>query len=490
MEHLRRHGLSDAVRSAFRSGWGGDVIVLNHLGGQEVARIEDALADSRDREDSPEREVWAPKPLFDPILLAAALAAETVSVEYGVNVETVRDDARGPVCIARDEAGGDLEVHARYVVACDGANGRVRRGLGIERVGPPPLSIRIPSVYFRSKKVAERVPRGGVQYSLLGTPDGPTKTPVGAGMMIAVDGDALWRLHGIGLDANDEAVTLGRLRALGAEDAEVLAMAEWTPDQGLATAYRKGAVFLAGDAAKVATPFGGLSVNVGMSDAFDLAWKFEATLRGWGGPKLLDESYDFERRRAGKTLLEYQQVDFTTDPPTCARPMPVYDAPDESLWELGPKGDAARSAYGAGWVASRGDEYDKPLVDLGTRYDGSPIVWDDHSPAPDGSSARIYTPTAKPGGRAPHVWLADGRSTIDLFGAGFTLLRTSSTVDASSFERAAMERGLPLRVEFVPEAISACAASLVLVRPDGYVAWRGEATSAEAADVLDRVRGC
>ena len=227
-----------------------------------------------------------------------------------------------------------------------------------------------------------------------------------------------------------------------------------------------------------------------MADAFDLGWKIEATLRGWGGPRLLDESYEIERSAAARDLLHYQGLDFSSGAPVQIHaPLPIYDAPGEPLWRAGAEGDAARRTYGEGLVASRGDEYDKPVIDLGYRYDGSPLLYDDGSPAPDRRDRRHYVQSAKPGGRAPHVALDSGRSTLDLFGRGFVLVRTDATVDPSSFESAARESGVPFRVETAPEAAAAYEAALTLVRPDGFSAWRGNAAPTDPRAVFDVVCG-
>lgn len=490
MEQLRRHGLSGAVRAAFRPDWGGDFVCLTHIGGHEVARVEDALADSCARTDSPEREVWAPKPCFDPILERAVQAAGSAAIHYGVSVGSVTESQEGAVCSGLDAEDCSVRVRANYAVACDGAGSRTRESLGIELVGPPPIPVHVHSAFFRSREVAERVPPGAVQYQLLGTESGPTPSPIGAALMITVDGHELWRIHGLGLDSEDEAKTAARLAELGAPDAEIIAMSAWTPRQALCSSFRSGNVFLAGDAAHLVTPFGGLGVNTGMGDAFDLGWKLEATLRGWGGPRLLEESYEVERRLAALDLFRYQGVDFSgAEPKRLGPPLPVHDVPSEALWRSDPAGDAARREFGAGLVASRGDEYEKPQIDLGTRYDGSPIVCDDGTPPVDRSSNRIYEPTTKPGGRAPHVPLARGRSILDLFGAGFTLVCTGANPDAASLERAAAQRGVPLRVETVSEAAPAYELPFTLVRPDGVVAWRGAAMPADPDEVIDTVVG-
>lgn len=489
MEHLRRLGLAREVAAAFQEEDHGHWIALTYIGGPEVGRVAHALA-GPPRDASPEHEVWAPKPCFDPILERAAESHSSVTLRHATRVLSVSDRQEYVECTIEERSSRKATLRARFAVACDGAGSRVRDACGIAMIGPPPIPIQIHSAFFRSRRVRDRVPAGGVQFSLLGTPAGPTATPFGAGLMVAVDGNELWRLHGPGLDADDEAASKARLVDLGADDAEILAMSAWTPNQALAESFRHGRVFLAGDAAHVVTPYGGLGVNTGMADAFDLGWKIEATLAGWGGPRLLDESYDFERRAAAVDLLRYQKVDFSGEEPVrLGPPFPLYDAPRDDLWEEGRKGEEARRAYGAGLVASRGDEYEKPAIDLGYRYDGSPILCDDGSAPPDRSDASRYVATTKPGGRAPHVDLGARGSTLDLFGRGFVLVRTSNDVDIGPLEVAAAAARVPLRTEAIEGRGAAYETELTLVRPDGFVAWRGAALPADPAALLDTVRG-
>jgi 2-polyprenyl-6-methoxyphenol hydroxylase-like FAD-dependent oxidoreductase len=489
MEHLRRLGLAGDVARAFRPDWGGHWVALTHLGGHEVARVENALA-GPPPPHSPEREVWAPKPCFDPILEEAASGCASVSLRFGTRAERVSNEGDRVSCVVAEGSGATEEIRARWAVACDGASSAVRKACGIELLGTPPLPFRIHSAFFRSRRVGELVPHGAVQITLLGTPDGPTPTPFGAGVMVAVDGRELWRLHGPGLDAADEEATRRRLVELGATDAEILATSAWTPAQGLCTSFRAGRVFLAGDAAHVVTPYGGLGVNTGMADAFDLAWKMEATLAGFGGARLLDESYDVERRAAARDLLRYQGVDLDASTSVLrASPLPRHEPPHAGLWGDGPEGERERRRYGEALVSSRKYEYDKPGIDLGYRYDGSPIVCDDGTPAPDRSDVSRYEQTAKPGGRAPHASLGGGRSTLDLYGRGFVLVRTRDDAGVGGFPEEAARRRMPLRIETVRQIEAAHAAVLTLVRPDGFVAWRGDALPADAGSILDVVRG-
>ena len=126
---------------------------------------------------------------------------------------------------------------------------------------------------------------------------------------------------------------------------------------------------------------------------------------------------------------------------------------------------------------------------LGYRYDNSPICVGDDSAAPPDSADR-YVPTSRAGARAPHVWLAPDHSILDVFGRAFVLLRFSDT----AIERlviAASRRGVPLAVSDLPseEAASLYARALVLVRPDGHVAWRGDRLPTDCEGLIDRVRG-
>jgi hypothetical protein len=151
-------------------------------------------------------------------------------------------------------------------------------------------------------------------------------------------------------------------------------------------------------------------------------------------------------------------------------------------------GEAYRRRLGDSLTKNVGRMFRTAGLQLGYRYEGSPICIADDAPPPD--DPENFTPSVHPGCRAPHVWLADGRSILDLFGRGFVLLKFGDAKTVA-LEKAAAACGVPLTIAAChdPEAVALYERRLVLVRPDGHVAWRGDALPADANALLDRVRG-
>jgi hypothetical protein len=168
----------------------------------------------------------------------------------------------------------------------------------------------------------------------------------------------------------------------------------------------------------------------------------------------------------------------------------VKSVPPE-MFDEGPAGDAARKTFGDGYTEMMRREWFSNGIHLGYMYEGSPVIVPDGTPQPP-DEVSTYTQTARPGSRAPHVWLAEGRSTLDLFGKGFVLLRFGANPPAvPGIVAAAAQCGMPLRVEDIVHAGAEAmyAKRLVLVRPDGQVCWRADAEPEGAAALVDAVRG-
>ena len=364
-------------------------------------------------------------------------------------------------------------------MACDGGGSTIRHQLGIRLEGNFVEGQNV-AVLFRSPRLLENGHGKAVIYQI-------TNQKM-LGGITAVDGRELWRanLRGIRPEQLPSLDTARLVRdALGADvPFEILRVQPWEAHRVVAERYAKGRVFLAGDAAHLLWPTGGFGMNTGVGDGVDLGWKLAATIQGWGGPRLLD-SYEAERRPIGiRNVNEAgdMRADFEGQISTSALLEEETDA-----------GRRERERARAAILRTRAKEFqhDSAGIELGYRYDHSPICVPDGTPPPPLDHA-TYVPTTWPGARAPHAWLADGRSTLDLFGRGLVLLVLSpTTLDTSAFTVAAEKVGMPLSVVRFdePEAREAYARRLVLVRPDGHVAWRGDAVPGDTRAIIDRVRG-
>jgi len=264
-------------------------------------------------------------------------------------------------------------------------------------------------------------------------------------------------------------------------DYEILSVLPWVRRALVADKFGEGRVFIAGDAAHLTSPTGGFGMNMGIQDAVDLSWKLDACLAGWGGPHLL-ESYTPERKP-----VSIRNVNEATGNLSRMR----SPGENKALLDDTPEGAAVRERLGKEFTAAMTREWHTLGIHLGYRYDDSPIIVPDGTPAPP-MEVMTYDQTARPGARAPHVWLKDGRSTLDLYGKTFVLLRLGKDAPAAeALVAAAAERKLPLNVVALDEDAvkSAYERKLVLVRPDGHVAWRDDRVPQDPLAVIDRIRG-
>ena len=484
VEHLRRWGIADRMR--FESGYPTDYprnyLFVTRMDGFEIARFDHPANGAPNARSpfSPEGRLWISKPYFDPVLHKHVATLPEVEVRYLTAFESFTQDGQKIIAKVADVKTGKVEsVEADYLVGCDGGRSNIRRALGIQYQGVFSQGQNV-AVLFRSPLLGKITHGPAVQYQIINAQIN--------GAIAAVDGKELWRLNirNVQQDQLDSLDAPGKLRAaLGPSiPFELLAVRPWTGHCVVAKRYQDGRVFLAGDAAHLNWPAGGFGMNTGVGDAVDIGWKLAAVLQSWGGAHLLD-SYTTERKPIAMINVNEaaeMRASFDQQTPFSAK-----------LGEDTDEGKKLREKARAAIFRTRAKEfqYDSAGIELGYRYEDSPICVPDGTPAP-ALDHGLYVPSTWPGSRAPHVWLKDGRSTLDLFGKGFTLLVLSSKItDTAAFTLAAQKVGLPLEIVSldVPEVRETYERPLVLVRPDGHVAWRGEAIPANAAAIVDRVRG-
>jgi 2-polyprenyl-6-methoxyphenol hydroxylase-like FAD-dependent oxidoreductase len=481
MEHYRRLGLADEVRSlGLPEDFPTDIAYFTRFATHELARFRlPSAREARERVSSLSGS-WSAAELphrvsqkyVEQVLRRHAEALSGVAVDYGWRL-TDFAEAGEAVRATVEEVDGDetRRIAARYLVGADGARSDVRKRLGSVWTGETGVvrdffGGRMYAIYLRAPAFYDVVPHPPAWMNV--TFNGDRRA-----FMAAVDGKGEFAFHTQLREGEDPE----RIRAADAAglfhaaagvriDAEVLSSDAWTAGHALvADRFRRGRVFLGGDAAHLFTPAGGLGYNTAVEDAVNLGWKLAAAVKGVAGPRLLD-SYESERRPAAVRNTGYARA--------FAESLGRF-LPEPGLEDDGPLGERLRREAGAYLERHGRAEFDIPGITFGTRYAQSPVIVHDGSPAPPDAANR-YEPTASPGGRAPHLWLDDGRSLFDTFGFEWTLLRLGpAPPPGDRLVDAARRLGLELEVVDVPSeaALERYETPLALVRPDQVVAWRG-----------------
>ncbi len=482
MEFCRRWGIAEEVRQAGTPpDFPLDIIYCTGLEGDLLARVDrPTYGGPMPLPTTPERSQRCNQLFFDPIMRRLAASFVGVRLRYRCRFELFTETADGVLCQVHDLAGDRREtIKARFLVACCAGRSSVPQALGVRWEGQPVLSYHL-NVFLKIKELWTRHAMGKAAFYFFIDESGSGPS------LIELDGKELWRL---GLSTGQELVAPEKVDVpaivsefLGPDiPYELVSILPWTCRSVVADTWRRGNVFLAGDAVHQHSPSGGFGMNTGLGDAVDLAWKLAAAMAGWSGPALL-ESYEIERKPVARRIVR----EATENQGPLADKETLAFIRDRS-----PAGDRARRIVGDEIVRERTKVFVSDGLVLGYRYDPSPVIAPDGTPPPAESVSR-YTPTARPGARAPHAWLGDGRSMLDLFGGGFVLLAFAGAGHAASpIAAAARARGVPLETIAIDDpAIAALyERRLVLVRPDGHVCWRADAPPADPLALVDRVRG-
>ena len=475
---FRRWGIADKLAAASPLGvdYPYDIHFVTRLAGYSLATIRNGFNADPVREPTfPEHAQWIPQYKLEAVLRDHVASLPSVEMRFNLAFEGAQDDGETVTSTLRDSAGETMQVRSQFLVGADGARSPVRTLIGAQMTGAYGLS-RNYNVVFRAPGLAERHAHGpGPMYWHVNSD--------GASLIGPMDEDDVWYFMPTGMKEGEtlsNADAAGRIAQTTGIDLpyEILSTDEWVASRLIADSYRKGRIFLAGDACHLHPPFGGYGMNMGISDAVDLGWKLAGVLQGWGGPALLD-AYEIERRPLHEKVMDEAVAN--------------HALLGNQLWREGLEDDTAegralREAAGARIVADKTREFRSLATVLGLSYEASPILVDDGSqPLPQ--AGQDYRPDAHPGCLAPHAWLEDGRSLYDLFGMGFCLVAADDMdEDVAQAQAEARRNSLPLRVacQRGVDIRALYRAALALVRPDQHVAWRGDRWT---PGILNRVTG-
>lgn len=496
MEHFRRLGFAHEIRAlGLPADHPTDIAYFTRYSQHELARISlptaaeaivkiKSMTGSWSAAELPHR---VSQKFVEQTLRHHAQAWPTADVRYGWTLEHFTDEGASVNATIRPTEGGPAqEVRAKFLVGADGARSTVRRHLGVEWGGVTGI---------------QREFMGGKMFAIyLSAPQFPAvlRHPKAwmyvavnhqrRAFMASVDGVSEYAFHAaLHKDEDAEGWTEGDARRVFAQAVgvdvpiDILSMGTWLAGHALvAQRFQQGRVFIAGDAAHLFTPTGGLGYNTAVEDAVNLGWKLASVVRGHAPAALLD-SYEAERKPLAERNTAYAR--------RFADSVGLFTARPE-LEEASQRGEAERALAAKHLNEHARLEFNIPGVTFGGRYDGSPIVVDDGSESPP-DEPNAYIATASPGGRPPHAWLDDGRSLFDLFHSEWTLLVLGpNPPSVAPFDAAAQALAVDLRVVRLPQVAlrELYEAPLALIRPDQIVAWRGK-TADDATRVLSCVTG-
>ena len=460
MEAYRRIGLEPAIRQASRAQFGpdGGINAVESLAGREIASHVGSI-NAGVEPYSPCRRFFMTQQSLEPLLHARA-AELGARLSYRTELAAFEQHDDHVLATVRDlESGSEAKVRARYMIAADGNRSPVREKFGIAMEGPGWLSDSV-TIYFRADCRPWLEGRQlGVIYVINPDQRGFFRFEAGGTRgFLAVNtlGDlSLPGAKNIAGDTSRERVIELVRSAVGVPDLamEIEDVATWKAEAVCADAYCKGRVFLAGDAAHVVPPTGGFGGNTGVQDAANLAWKLAMVLKGEAGEGLLD-SYEAERLPVARLTVEQAYARYIR------RVVPE---------EIGPSTPEMRDEL----TMEIGQFYASNAVIDGRRDDELACMHPDET-------------RGRPGARVPHVFLPDGRSTLDLAIDGPALL---AAPQASGWGRAADAIGLA-SVTLPADAARHCGigkTGTLLARPDGFVAWRAEDGGGASGEELGKV---
>ena len=502
MEHYRRRGFAHEIRTlGLEATHPQDVLYCTRLSGYELARFRmPTREEARLRTHfgdlgehawpTPELPQRAQQMYIEPVLRKQVAKYPTVTTFYGWEVTEVSDQSAHARLAAKQlQSDQATTIQARFIVGCDGPRSLVRHAMGAQFEGASQeqrdfFGGQMLSIHFRSPDLYDHLKHGPLKRRAW---QSWLVNPELRGILVAVNGVDLFNM-GIQLKAGQspDDVNLPWIfdTLTGVSPTpfsyHILHVGTWTAGYTLVCdKYREGRMFIAGDAAHLFTPTGGMGYNTSVDDAVNLGWKLAAVCRGWAPESLLN-TYFTERQP-----IAHRNTSFARRMAQSIGLVPI-DAQIESAGSLG---DEKRHHLGAALLLHAQTEFNIPGLQLGLRYESDIIAKENTPPPPD--EPNVYVPSGYPGARAPHLPTQEQASSLlDLFGQEFTLLVLSTLAPLEDWVHTAQQLGIPFKLlsHPEPEARKLYGADLVLIRPDHHVAWRG-GLEAMAHHVLSKAIG-
>jgi 2-polyprenyl-6-methoxyphenol hydroxylase-like FAD-dependent oxidoreductase len=481
MEHFRRLGIADALRAndPVPANVIRDLTFSTRANGKIILNVEGAYEWRERLPVAAEVPEWAPFQAIEKTLREKLLSVPNVTFAPCSRVVDFVQDERG-VEVTHQGPDGVCKTEADYLVIADGAQSELRKKLNLRMVGE--TLFYNTSWHFRSPALSRlfaKTQLSSMTFFLNEDAYGDLIVPQSA------EDHWVYMISPIpeGLDPEDWLTVRGMLFKSIGEEFEIFDPVGryWGSHSRMTPTFNFGRAFLVGDAAHLTSPFGGFGMNLGIGDAADLGWKLAATLDGWGGPRLL-ETYTLERRDVANFVIQGSAHNNKVWGKALVRPHMEEDSE---------RGERVRAEVRDFVIKEKTRQFRSLGAQLGYRYTGSPIVVGDGTELPPLEYGE-YVPSSVPGCRVPHLWLEDGSSLYDHFGSGFCLLKLDPDAQTAALERAAALVGMPLKILELRHSAARglFERSLVLIRPDQHVAWRGDALPADCLALVNVVRGC
>ncbi|MFF0092171.1 FAD-dependent oxidoreductase [Streptomyces canus] len=514
MEVLRDLGVEqDVIARATPQHLMGNTTFCTSLAGEELGRVRswgnDPLVQAAHELASPTRMCDMPQHLMEPVLVDAAVARGT-SLRFQTEYLSHTQDADGVTVTVRDRLRGDsYEIRAKYLIGADGGRSKVAEDAGLPMGGQMGVAGSI-NIVFEADLAQYTAHRPSTLYWVLAP--GATVGGIGAGLVRCVRPWNEWMIvwgYDVTAGAPDLTTEYAEsvVRQLVGDDeipVTIKSSSAWTVNEMYAETYSNGRVFCAGDATHRHPPSNGLGSNTSIQDSYNLAWKLKLVLDGTAAPKLLD-TYTAERAPVGKQVVTRANQSIGETAPIFAALDGLSPQTPEQLWaNIAARKDTTEAAEKQRArlreaIAFKVYEFNAHGVDLNQRYTSDAVV-------PDGTPAETFArdrelhhqPTSRPGARVPHAWITSGTrtvSTLDTVGQGrFTLL---TGIGGEGWVRAAAAQDIEIATVVVgpgqeyedPYGDWARLSEIsdggaLLVRPDGFVAFRHATAAPDAGTLL------